>query len=246
MKHAKLICIVAALGVWLGAAALPADAAHPYNPSFKPVSQVLDNAGVFSRKTLQDLKAYAEDSEYYTGNQLVIGIVPSFGGKAADAYALEAAQALKVSEQGKPGVLLVVSKGDRDARIVAGPQLAGVLPAHIQQAILDRVILPNLKQGKIERGIIDGVGSIMMALQGKMIPQAAQMQSQAQKMGAGGIGGWSPIAIIAVLFVLRMALGGGRRYGRYGGYGGGGSSILGSVVGGIIGSMLMGGARRRW
>ncbi|MEZ0225530.1 MAG: YgcG family protein [Alphaproteobacteria bacterium] len=244
MNHWKFICfIVAALAI----AAPQVQAAHPSNPQFKPVSQVLDNAGVFSKKTLQDLKNYAEDSEYYTGNQLIIGIVPSFGGKTADAYALEAAQALKVSEQGKPGVLFIVSKGDRDARIVAGPQLASVLPAQVQQAILDRVVLPNLKQGKMERGIIDGVGSIMMALQGKMIPQAAQMQTQAQKMGAGGAGGWSPIAIVVVLFVLRMALGGGRRYGRYGGgYGGGGGSILGSIVGGVIGSMLMGGARRRW
>lgn len=244
MNHWKFILfVVAALGI----AAFEAQAAHPYDPRFKPVSQVLDNAGVFSRKTLQDLRSYAEDSEYYTGNQLVIGIVPSFGGKTADAYALEAAQALKVSEQGKPGVLLVVSKGDRDARIVAGPQLAALLPAHVQQSILDRVILPNLKQGKIERGIIDGVGSIMMALQGKFTAPAAQIQAaQASKMGTGGAGGWSPIAIIAVLFILRMALGGGRRYGRYGGGYGGGGSILGSVVGGVIGSLLMGGARRRW
>ncbi|TAL27392.1 MAG: TPM domain-containing protein [Alphaproteobacteria bacterium] len=241
MNHWKFILfVVAALGI----AAPQAQAAHPYNPSFKPVSQVLDNAGVFKPKTLQELRAYAEDSEYYTGNQLIIGIVPSFGGKTADAYALEAAQALKVSEQGKPGVLLIVSKGDRDARIVAGPQLAPVLSAQVQQAILERVILPNLKQGKIERGVIDGVGSIMMALQGKFVPPAVKM-AQAQAANAGKTG-WSPIAIIAVLFILRMALGGGRRYGRYGGYGGGGGSILGSVVGGIIGSMLMGGARRRW
>lgn len=242
MNHWKFILFaVAALSI----AAPGAQAAHPYNPQFKPISQVLDNAGVFRPKTLQDLRAYAEDSEYYTGNQLVIGIVPSFGGKTADAYAMEAAQALKVSEQGKPGVLLVVSKGDRDARIVAGPQLATIFPAAMQQAVLDRVILPNLKQGKMEKGIIDGVAAIMMALQGKMIPQAVQLQAQAQKMNAGKTG-WSPIAIIAVLFILRMALGGGRRYGRYGGGYGGGGSFTGSLIGGVIGAMLMGGARGRW
>ena len=208
-----------ALGCFMAAVASMALAAHPYSPKFKLTSQVLDSAGIFKPRTLQDLKVYVEDSEFYTGNQLVIGVVPSFDGKPAEAYAMQAAQALNLNNEGKPGILLIVSQKDHDARIVAGPQLADVLPANVQQAILDRIVLPNLRQGKTEKGIIDGMGAIVMAVQGKYAPQRIQVQSST------GIGSWSPLTIIGVLAMIGMGAGRRRHY------------YCGSP---------MGGARRRW
>lgn len=67
------------------------------------------------------------------------------------------------------GVLLLVSKGDRKARIELGHDWAGAYDQVCQQ-IMDGQIIPNFKKGKFSEGILAGVRDLEKMCQGVPTP----------------------------------------------------------------------------
>jgi uncharacterized protein len=113
------------------------------------------------------------------------------------------------------GILLLVSKGDRKARIELG---AGWARDHDREAqqIMDQIIIPHFKQGDFSGGILAGVQALDKMARGLKMPQSATgrrglLGSHGQGAGqtTGASSPWAiliPIALVAIVVVTIVSL----------------------------------------
>jgi len=187
----------------------------------------------FQREALEKKIRDYNDS---TSSAIVIVTVPDLQG-----YDI-AVLALKYMREWKPGiadrdngVIILVSKAERKARIETGYGMEGVLPDVTAKHIIEERMIPAFKQNDYYRGFDNAVDAIILAAAGeyKATPK--------KNKGRGGIP-FQTIIVIAVILFLLIGRGGGR--------GGGGSYMsrrgsrgLGGLPWFIVGSMLGGGGR---
>jgi uncharacterized protein len=145
------------------------------------------------------------------------------------------------SERRNYGMLLLVSKGDRKARIELGQAWAGQHDSEARE-VMDTLIIPVFKRGDFSGGILAGVRGMDAMARGLQLPTPKAPWWILPLMGAGLIlvicvivslfksgrkgWGWALIAALGVLLFLLMrasASGGGGAFGG-GSSGGGGAS----------------------
>lgn len=143
------------------------------------------------------------------------------------------------------GILLLVSVGDRKARIELGKAWAGEHDADAKY-VMDSIIVPAFKQGDFSTGIREGVDALSKMARGLALPKpqtpwwtlATMVLGIALvimvivslfKSGRSGWG-WALIAALGVVifFILRAAASGGGSGGGFGGGSSGGGGASGS------------------
>ncbi|MHC4547133.1 MAG: TPM domain-containing protein [Planctomycetota bacterium] len=162
-------------------------------------------------------------------------------------------------EEHNYGMLLLVAKGDRKARIEFG---AGWGRAHDREArdVMQKLIIPAFKQGEFSTGIVRGVEGMDAMARGESIPTpprpwwwwplwiglAALVVGVVNSLMTHGIDGWGYkflmfvcVAVATVVMGALFAAGSSRGGGGGGSFGGGGGSFGGGSSGG-------GGATGSW
>ena len=135
------------------------------------------------------------------------------------------------------GVLLLVSRDDRKARIELGATWGHGANAYCQQ-IMDEQIIPNFKDGRFSAGILAGVVALDKLARNEPLPDAAKSSSDSGGGFLSGIMGVLLYPIVLIVALFKAIFGGGRRSG-----GSGGSFSGGSFGGGFSGG---GGASGSW
>jgi uncharacterized membrane protein YgcG len=125
---------------------------------------------------------------------MIVVISPSLGGDTAAAFTDEVKEKTHFKKFAKPAVLFVVAVKEKAATISATANTG--LSASAQNAIIQRIVLPNFRLGKINTGIYDGARAITLALQVPAITQAAQIED-----GSGFWSRWIPLIVLGVLLV---------------------------------------------
>ena len=143
------------------------------------------------------------------------------------------------------GMLLVVSKGDRRARIELGADWAGRYDT-AARSVMDELIVPKFKQDNYSTGIVDGVRGLDAMARGLGLPRPTTPWWFWPVVIAGLIGvvlliinlfktgrkGWAWALILGLaailFFMLRAAAAGGGSGGGFGGGSGGGGGASGS------------------
>jgi uncharacterized protein len=149
------------------------------------------------------------------------------------------------------GILLVVSKNDRKARIELGADWAGEYDATCRE-IMDGQIIANFKQGNFSGGILAGVQALDNMSRGLEMPKPVQPPwfwpvtigvialaiFSAVSLARSGASGWAWILWAAIFGIIGMILyqmatssgrgGGGFSGGSFGGGFGGGGGATGS------------------
>jgi uncharacterized protein len=192
---------------------------------------------------------------------LVVVTLPSLASRQAAGYTIEryAAELFDRWGIGSPrsnyGILLLVSAGDRIARIELGAAYAGRYDGETAK-VMNGLILPEFRAGRYTEGILAGVRGLDAMARGLPIPSApmpwyvlpilagifAGGGALAYSLHHSGRRGWAwaLLAALAALLLLLLSLLG--RAGASGG--GGGSGGRGGAFGG--GSSGGGGATGRW
>lgn len=140
------------------------------------------------------------------------------------------------------GVLLLVAKKDRKARIELGADW-GREHDDAAQKVMDRMIITNFKKGEFSTGILAGVHGLDKMARGEDFPGSPL--TDAFREGGGLIqeiiSGFSMACLfwIAAPFLIILSMFGRRHYGGFGGGGFGGGSFGGGFSGG-------GGATGSW
>ena len=138
------------------------------------------------------------------------------------------------------GILLLVSKNDRKARIELGSDWAHEYDATCQQ-IMDELIVPEFKSGAFSSGILAGVQGLDKMARGLEVPRGSVVNRVKQGVPGCGCGGGNFLPMAGLGGAALLGAGGRGRRG--GGFGGGGSFSGGSFGGGFSGG---GGATGSW
>ena len=213
---------------WLFFIAMPAAAA----PTFPPLTgRVVDDAGILSDDTKEQLTSMLEQQEKQTGVQVVVATIKSLQGYDIDDYGYQLGRKWGIGQKGKDnGVVILVAPNDRKVRIDVGYGNEGVLTDAQSKLIETEIMLPAFKRGDYNGGVLAGTDAVLKAIGGATIDPNAYASGDAgtsahrSPVGLGII----PILLLVVLFwiggwrFLAGLLIGSAFSGRGGGWGGGG------------------------
>ncbi|MDE2183269.1 MAG: TPM domain-containing protein [Alphaproteobacteria bacterium] len=229
--------------------------------TFPPLSgRVVDDAGILSDQTKQELNQLLHQHEQQTGNQVVVATLKSLQGTDIETYGYQLGRAWGLGKKGKDnGVLITISPSTHDVRIDVGYGLEGTLTDAQSALIIQNVMLPYFKKGDYDSGVLAGTVDTLKALGGKPSLEGASLPEEPQTDDQSHHGGVPIIFIVILLWVVfgrffwpLLFLGGigrgpwgGGGFGGFGGGGLGGGSFGGGFSGGG-GSFGGGGASGHW
>jgi uncharacterized protein len=197
-------------------------------PKFPPLTgRVVDDAGVLSDATKNDLTDMLAAHESATGEQVVVVTLDSLQGYTIEDYGYQLGRYWGIGQKGKnTGALLIVAPKEHKVRIEVGYGLEGTLTDATSRTIIENDILPSFKRGDFNAGVIAGTTSILKALGGN----PPEMREPATSTVSVGEKDKSPIFVLWyfsfwALFLLWAGLTGRIHRGvRHGWNSGGGSS----------------------
>jgi len=226
--------------------------------NFPPLTgRVIDQAGIMSGQSRNDLEAKLKDLESKSGIQLVVATVKSLEGSDIETYANELFRNWKLGEAKKNnGVLLLVAPTEHKVRIEVGYGLEGTLTDALSSVIISSVIVPRFKANDFTGGIERGVDGIISVLSGDTADWQPKPSVRAEDSPQPSNELFSILFLLFVIFVIWSLVrsvrgtssgryirrGGGMIFlptggswgssGRSGGFGGGGGGFGGGFSGG--------------
>ena len=223
---------------------------YPEKPN--PPRLVNDFAGMLSAPENQALEQKLDLYNDSTSTQIAIVIINSLEGTEKAQYATELAEKWGIGTKHKDnGILILVSKGDRQIFIATGRGVEEHLPDAICERIIQNKIKPAFKAGNYYGGLNASVDEMIARLSGNFV-------NDEKDTGDGKkVPTWIMLLIIfGVFFLLPFIFrnrGGGTTYGSTGGvfwggggFGGGDSGGGGGFGGFGGGSFGGGGAGGSW
>ena len=196
------------------------DVAFAFDIPSNPTGYVNDYANVLTVETKEGLEKQLMVFNASTTNEIAVVTVPDLGGVTIEEYAVKLFEKWKIGKAKEDnGVLLLVSVGDRVARIEVGYGLEGALPDILAKDILNTKILPEFKKGSYSLGVLQGVQAIMEATQGEY---------KADKFSSLDVSNFEVVIVFTVIiFQFFVAI-----FARSKSWWAGG--IFGGVIGGIL------------
>jgi len=177
--------------------------------------RVNDYANMISpavRAQIEDKLAALEASD---STQVAVLTIPSLQGEDLEGFSIKVAEAWKIgTKENDNGAILLVSKEDRAVRIEVGYGLEGRLTDLISGRIVDRIIVPNFKEGRFDQGFSEGVDAIIATVKGEYKGTGVPATK------SGGFSGKSLVPLL-ILFAILSAVGSRHR-------------IIGGAVGGAL------------
>ena len=130
--------------------------------------QINDKAHIFSQNERDELLNLVQNFEQNSTTQIAIVTLNSLENKSIEELSLEIARGYKLGQkEDNNGVLLVVAPNEKKVRIEVGYGLEGVLTDAISSQIINSVMIPQFKNGKMSEGVKDGVLAIIKVASGE-------------------------------------------------------------------------------
>ena len=215
----------------------------PARPSPAKLVNDFTNSLTAEQKIALENKLVAYDDS--TSNQIAVVIINSTNDYPIEDVALRILRDWGVgNKKNNNGIVLLVTKEDRNVRIEVGYGLEGAIPDITAGQIIDREILPNFKAGNFYRGLDEATTAIFLAAVGEYTaPQGYNKKNK--KISLGRI----ILIILFIIWLIYSSSGGGRGgmlsrrgyrgwigptfsggggFGGFGGGGGGGGGASGS------------------
>jgi uncharacterized protein len=203
-------------------------------PKPNPPRAVNDFAGLMSTSQQDALEQKLDAYNDSTSSAIVIITVNSLNGYDINDVSLAYLRGWGVGTKGKNnGVVILVSKGDRLAKIETGYGMEGVLPDITCKEIIDNQMVPYFKQGDYYNGLDKAVNAIIQAAAGEYKADRQSGQTKGPPVGA--------VIFLVILFILLVGFlrggggGGGSYMSRRGSRGFGGALpwfLAGNLLGG--------------
>ncbi|MFZ2633964.1 MAG: TPM domain-containing protein [Desulfosalsimonadaceae bacterium] len=211
----------------------------------------VDEAGLISPETGDQIDKTASALLNEEQIPLFVVTISSLAGQDAVTYTIEQYATALFDEWGigskdrNYGILLLISKGDRKARIELGAGWEHQFDNQAQQ-VMDQLIVPAFKRGDFAGGIADGVRGLDAMARGLELPKAKTPWWFLPAMIIGLIGvvamiinlfktgrsGWAWVLIAALgvflFFIIRAMLSNAGSGGGFGGGSSGGGGATGS------------------
>ncbi|HNV84427.1 MAG TPA: TPM domain-containing protein [Arenimonas sp.] len=240
MKFASALLVLLALSV------------TPVSAQDVPVltQHVTDQTGTLNASQIAELESELVALEQRKGSQLAVLIVSTTGNEALENYSLAVAEKNKLGRsKTDDGLLLLIAKDDRKARIEVGYGLEGAVPDALASRIIREYLTPKFRQGDYFGGIKDSIQALGKLIDGEALPEpmTADQQGEQPDFVIAGIIGFFIGAIAGVTGMKPMTI---RRLGA-----GGIAAIIASlmfsiglstIVAGLIAFLVSGGSSGRY
>ena len=139
-------------------------------PFPKLTGRVVDQAGILSESVEGQLSAAFKRHETQTSNQVVVATINDLGSKTIAQYGYMLGRHWGIGQEGKnKGLILLISKHDRELRIEVGYGLEGLMTDALATSIVHHTIVPFFKRGDFDGGVIAGSNQILEVLSGKKV-----------------------------------------------------------------------------
>jgi uncharacterized protein len=163
-------------------------------------AHLVDSTATLSAEQAQALEGKLAAFERAKGTQLVFLIVPTTQPEDISSYANRVANSWKVGRKGiGDGLLLVVAKNDRKARIEVAKTLEGAIPDLAAKQIIDEAITPHFRQGDYAGGLEAAADRIMALVTGEALPSPVPAKGR----DASGVQ-WTDLAVF-LFFAVPVA-----------------------------------------
>ena len=155
--------------LWWGAAGQAWAAPKPI-PAYS--APVVDEAGMLKPETKQALNARLMEFQRQKGPQIAVLTVASLDGEPIFDYGMRVAEKWKIGRKGiDDGALLLISKEDRSAQILTGYGLEGAVTDFDSKAIIDKDIIPNMKNNDPDAAVQGAVEALAALLETGSLPE---------------------------------------------------------------------------
>ncbi|WP_242113012.1 TPM domain-containing protein [Luteimonas aquatica] len=135
-------------------------------------SAVIDLTGTLSTQQRAGIAATIDAYEARSHGQLQVLMLPSTQPESIEQYALRAFNTWKLGRKDiDDGLLVVVAKDDRRARIEVGYGLEAAIPDITAGRVIDDYMLPGFKRDDYAGGIADGVRALIGLAEGQPLPE---------------------------------------------------------------------------
>ena len=151
-------------------------------------ARVNDLAGLLPPERQAALEDRLARYENETSHQIVLLTVPSLQGEPIEDFSIRVADAWKIGHKGLDnGIIVLIAKEDRKARIEVGRGLEGTVPDVVASRILRDRVFPLFQAGREADGVDAGMDALMAAARGEEIPEA-QRPPDAHRESEGPLG----------------------------------------------------------
>ena len=130
---------------------------------------VCNPAGILSQEICNEIDVVLYKLEQQTGIETVVAVVPSIGEVECFDFCHELLNKWGVGKKGKDnGLVILLVTDQRCVQIYTGYGLEGVLPDAICKRIQTKYMIPFLKDGNWNEGMLAGIKAIYQQLNGSM------------------------------------------------------------------------------
>lgn len=190
--------LVALALLMLACAIAQAQQLAPIPPLTGPV---IDTTMTLDTVTKQQLEAQALALQQRKGSQLQVLIVPTTQPEDIAQYAVRAYDQYRLGRKGtSDGLLLVVAKNDRRARIEVGYGLEGAIPDATAIRVITEYLTPKFRAGDFNGGLIDATAVLVKLIDGEALPPPLVQERRKRSGGSGFL-----FALLAAFIVAQIA-----------------------------------------
>lgn len=156
-------------------------------------ARVIDQTGTLAPAARQALESQLADVEQSTGAQIVVLMVPTTAPEDIASFANRIGNAWKIGRRDVgDGIVVLVAKNDRRARIEVAKSLEGAVPDLAASAIIDEAMTPAFRRGDFAGGLTTAVGRLDARIRADSgLPAAPE-----EPVHAGNIGGTGNPAVL--------------------------------------------------
>jgi uncharacterized protein len=163
----------------------------------RPTGFVNDYAGMLNAGERQNLERRLTTYRDTTSNVIVVSTIDNLQGVDIETFASKMFNDWKMWEgDRRNGVLLLISRDDRQMRIEVGYGLEGVIPDIAAGRIIRDILTPAFQQGRVYDGLIRATDTMMSLAAGEF--------TAVDTPGPSGSSGRSDEDMESVLFLLLM------------------------------------------
>jgi uncharacterized protein len=129
---------------------------------------VNDYAEMISPAAEERLERLLRAFDHTDSTQIAILTIDSLTGDDLEEFSIRTVEAWKIGQRGKDnGILLLAVRDDRQVRIEVGRGLEGALTDLAAGRIIDRIMIPHFRVGRLDEGFEAGVEALILATRGE-------------------------------------------------------------------------------
>ncbi len=164
--------------------------------------RVVDIANMLGASERADFIARFAALEQRKGSQLVLLTVPTTEPETIEQFAIRVFDEWRLGRANiDDGVLLLIARDDRRARIEVGRGLEGMIPDAVANRLIDAYLVPRFKADDYRGGIDDTTTALVRLIDGEPLPKPAE----SRESRATGFAGVMPAVIVAFILSTLLA-----------------------------------------